>query len=247
MKTSHPLSAVTRATKGIQTILISLLFNALLGIIKIIAGVIGNSYALIADGIESITDIFSSFIVWGGIKIGTIPADEDHPFGHGRAESLAALVVSFLLIVAAGIIVVQSIREIHTPHHAPKPFTLFVLIGVIIIKEALFRFVFKTGQSVDSLSLKVDAWHHRSDAITSLAAFIGIYIAVTAGKGYESADDWAALFVSGIIAFNGFRLFKFSVDEIMDAAPTPEIEGKIRAIASGTPDVMKIEKCRVRK
>lgn len=233
--------------KGIKTVIAGVLFNALLAIIKIISGIVGNSYALVADGIESTTDIFSSLIVWGGLKISSKPADENHPYGHGKAESLAAFVVSVALLGAALIIVIQSIKEIITPHHLPATFTLFVLVGVVITKESLYRFVYKEGNKVGSTAMKADAWHHRSDAITSAAAFIGILIAVIGGNGYEMADDWAALVASGFITFNGFRMMRFALHEIMDTAPGEEYELKIRNVARETEGVIDIEKCYIRK
>lgn len=233
--------------KGLRTILTGVIINTLLAVTKIVSGILGNSYALIADGIESSTDIFSSLIVWGGLKISSRPADENHPYGHGKAESMAAFVVSSALLIAAFVIVIQSIREIITPHHLPETFTLFVLVGVVITKELLYRFVFKEGDKVNSTAMKADAWHHRSDALTSAAAFIGILIAVIGGEGYEMADDWAALVASGFIAYNGIRMMKFAIHEIMDSAPDPGYELKIRNIARESEGVVDIEKCFIRK
>lgn len=233
--------------RGIKTILGGVIFNMVLAIIKIISGIVGNSYALVADGIESTTDIFSSLIVWGGLRISSRPADENHPYGHGKAESLAAFVVSIALLGAALTIVIQSIKEIITPHHLPETFTLFVLVGVVITKEGLYRFVYKEGNKINSTAMIADAWHHRSDAITSAAAFVGILIAVIGGKGYEMADDWAALLASGIIAFNGSRMLKFALHEIMDTHPGSDYENKIRNVALKTTGVIGIEKCFIRK
>jgi cation diffusion facilitator family transporter len=233
--------------RGIKTVLLGVLINAVLAVIKIITGILGNSYALIADGIESTTDIFSSLIVWGGLKISSRPPDENHPYGHGKAESLAALVVSIALLAAALVIVVQSIREIITPHHLPASFTLYVLVGVVITKELLYRFVFREGSKVGSTAMKADAWHHRSDAITSAAVFFGILIALIGGEGYEMADDWAALVASGFISFNGIRMLRFALHEIMDSAPDSELEQKIRKVARSTKGVIEIEKCFIRK
>lgn len=236
-----------RSEQGIRMTLLGIGVNMLLAIVKVLAGILGHTYALIADGIESTVDIFSSTVVLGGLKIGALPPDENHPFGHGKAEPLAAMIVSLALLGAALAIAIQSIKEIIHPHYLPAPFTLIVLVGVIAVKEILFHLEIKVGKSIQSLSLKGDAWHHRSDALTSLAAFAGISIALIGGHGFESADDWAALLASGIIAFNGLRILKFSTAEIMDAAPTPEVEEQIRAIASRVEGVKAIEKCRVLK
>ena len=221
--------------------------NIILALVKITTGIIGNSYALIADGIESTTDIFSSLIVIGGLRISVRPPDDDHPYGHGKAESLAGMLVSLFLLGSALLIATQSIREIMTPHHSPAWYTLVVLVGVIGTKEWLFRQMFKTGETMESSALKSDAWHHRSDAITSLATFIGISIALIGGEGYEAADDWAALLACGIIFFNGFRLLRNALNDVMDAAAPIEVEKQIRQIACGVEGVVEIEKCRIRK
>jgi cation diffusion facilitator family transporter len=226
---------------------ISIAVNALLAGAKVAAGLLGNSYALIADGIESMSDILSSFIVWSGLRISSIPPDQNHPYGHGKAESIAGAVVSVMLLAASLLIAVQSIREIVTPHHAPAWFTLPILGLVIVIKETLSRFVLKVGESIDSTSVKGDAWHHRSDAITSAAAFVGISIALIGGKGYESADDWAALAACLVIAFNGVRLLRPALNEIMDAAVAEDLVVAIVATAEKVPGVVRVEECRVRK
>ncbi len=236
-----------RFDRGVSTVLVGLSSNVLLAAIKIVTGILGNSYALLADGIESTLDIFSSVVVLGGIKISSLPADENHPYGHGKAESLAAMTASLVLVMVGIGIAIKSSLDIVQPHHTPALFTLIILIIVIIVKETLFRFLFSVGESVDSLSLKTEAWHHRSDALTSIAAFIGISIAIIGGKGYESADDWAALAASGIIIFNGIHMLRHAVKEIMDYAPNPETEETIRSIAGRVPGVAAIEKCRVRK
>ena len=238
---SHP------ATLGTRTTIIGIFVNALLAGIKFLAGILGNSYALIADAIESSTDVFSSLIVWSGLRIARVPPDEDHPYGHGKAEPLAATLVALGLIVAAISIAVQSIREIATPHHAPALFTLPVLVIVVIIKEAMYRFVFRTGKDIHSTVVKADAWHHRSDALTSLAAFVGISIALIGGPGYEEADDWAALFASGVIVFNAVRLFRPAIMEMMDAAPSPEMTKQVLEVASKVKGVVGLDKCLVRK
>jgi len=235
------------AIKGMRTTLIAVVVNILLAATKGIAGVLGHSYALIADAVESTMDIISSLVVWSGLRIASVPPDETHPYGHGKAEPLAGIVVALALMGAAIGIAIQSIREIANPHYAPAPYTLIVLVGVIITKELLFRFVFKTGEDISSTALKTDAWHHRSDAITSAAAFIGILIALVGGKGYESADDWAALFASGIIAFNGYRLMRPAIAEVMDAAPPAEIETQVREIAVRVDGVEDLDKCFIRK
>jgi cation diffusion facilitator family transporter len=232
---------------GIRAAQAGLVVNAGLAVTKIVSGVVGQSYALIADGIESSADILSSTIVWSGLRIAARDPDVEYPFGYGKAESVAAAVVSLMLIGAALGIGVQAIREIITPHHAPAPFTLIVLVGVVAIKELLYRRIAAVGQSVESDAVRADAWHHRSDAITSAAAFIGISIALLGGPGWEQADDWAALAATGVIAFNGQRLLRTAVGSLMDRAPGRETLVRIESVASAVPDVLAIEKAIVRR
>ncbi len=233
--------------RGIRSAQAGLLTNAGLAIAKLIAGVLGHSYALVADAIESTADIFSSLIVWGGLRIASREPDEDYPFGYGRAESLAATVVSLMLLGAAILIATQATMEIRTRHDTPASFTLGVLVGVIVVKEVLFRKVFTVGAEVGSTAVKADAWHHRSDAITSAAAFLGISIALIGGRGWEAADDWAAIAAAAIIFFNGTRLLRPAVADLMDRAPESAVLGQVATAATSTQGVLAIEKLKMRK
>lgn len=246
MKKTETISQ-SKARKGIRSTLIGIFTNLILALIKGITGAVGNSYALIADAIESLSDVITSIVVYSGLRIAAKPPDDNHPYGHGKAEPMTAAVVSIALFIAAAVIIIQSINEIITPHKAPAAFTLYVLAGVIFIKEGLFRFVFKVGENIESGAVKSDAWHHRSDAITSAAVFVGISIALVGGDGYESADDWSALIASFIIIFNAYRLFQPAVKELMDSSPSPEIENKIRTNALLVEGVIALDKCRIRK
>ena len=212
-----------------KTAYFSIISNTILSIIKWVAGYFGNSYALIADAIESTTDIFSSTLVLIGIKYSNKPADENHPYGHGRIEPLVTFAIVGFLVISASIIARQAIINIGTPHELPRLYTLFVLAGIIIWKEISYRLVIKKSIETKSSSLKADAWHHRSDAITSVAAFIGITIALIFGKGFESADDWAALFAAGFILYNCYLIFRPALSEVMDEHINKEIIDKIIA------------------
>lgn len=236
-----------RLRRGLRATFFGLCVNFIFAAVKMTAGVIGHSQALIADGVESLADIFSSIIVWRGIVVASKPADADHPYGHGKAEPIAAAIVSTMLLLAATGIAINSLREIMNPHSTPAPFTLIVLVLVILIKESLYRFVKSEAEETNNSAMKSDAWHHRSDAITSLAAGIGISISLIGGKGYEGADDVAALVASGIIAWNGWRLLRPAMDELMDTSPDPAVISQIRSIASEVDGVKGIEKCHVRK
>lgn len=238
---------VTQQQSAIKATYFSLLGNVCLAFVKGLAGILGNSYALIADAIESTTDIFSSFLVLFGLKYANKPADENHPYGHGRAEPLITFIVVGFLITSATIIAYESIQNITTPHDAPKSWTLILLAVIILWKEFSFRKVMKRAVETNSSSLKADAWHHRSDAITSVAAFIGISIAVLFGNGYESADDWAALFASGFILYNSYLIFRPALGEIMDEHLYDDLILEIREVSHKVKGVIDTEKCFIRK
>lgn len=247
--TSHP-NANTPAgnlQSGARLALLGMLANVVLATAKIVAGALGHSYVLIADGIESALDIGGSAIIWGGLKFAARPPDATHPYGHGKAEPVAAILVSLGVLAAALVIAVRSVQEIFQPHRAPAPFTLVVLVVVVIIKELLFRFVDRIGRRLGSTALKTDAFHHRIDALTSIAAFIGISIALIGGPPWQSADAWAALFACALIGANGWRLFNPALHEILDTAPQGEIVEQVRAAAGAVPGVIEIDKCLVRK
>lgn len=233
--------------RGIAAVQAGMLVNAGLAVIKLLAGLLGHSYALVADAIESLSDVFASLVVWRGLSLAAREADAAYPFGYGRAEPLASAIVGLMMVGAALGIAVQAVREIVTPHHAPAPFTLLVLVLVVAAKETLFRSVLRTAAATGSGAVRADAWHHRSDAITSLAAFLGISVALLGGEGWEGADDVAALFASGIILFNGARILRPAAHELMDRAPPADLLGAVEAAALGVAEVRRIEKLRVRK
>lgn len=237
----------SKAEKGLKSTLIGIFINLLLALTKGFAGVLGNSYALVADAIESLSDVVSSIVVYIGLKYSTKPKDENHPYGHGKAEPIAAIIVTLALLAAAVVIIVQSLSNISTPHQTPKTFTLIVLVIVVITKELMFRYVDQVGHEVQSTAVKTDAWHHRSDAITSAAAFIGILIAIIGGKGWEVADDWAALVASFVIIINAILLFTKAFNEIMDVKPIGNIHNDVYILANSVEGVVNTEKCIARK
>jgi cation diffusion facilitator family transporter len=232
---------------GARVALAGMIVNVVLAAAKITAGLLGNSYVLIADGIESSLDIAGSAVIWGGLKFASRPPDATHPYGHGKAEPMAAGIVAMGVIIAAIGLAIQSVREIFLPHHGPAPFTLVVLIVVIVVKEFLYRSVIRLGKNVESTAVQTDAWHHRADAFTSIAAFVGISIALIGGEKWRSADDWAALFACAVIAANGYRLLFPALHEMLDTAPRGEIVATIQRAAGSVPGVLNVEKCLVRK
>lgn len=252
MQTPIPVGELARV--GRQAILVSILTNIALAAVKIGAGILGNSYALIADGVESSLDVLSSGLIWGALKFAERPPDASHPYGHGKIESLAAVTGALFLLGAGFAVALQSAISIHasyfrlpTEADVPKVFTLLVLLGVIFSKEVLFQFLKQRGSQIGSTAIEADAWHHRSDAITSLAAFIGISIALIGGPKWAVADDWAALFSCGVIVFNGLRMLRTSVGEVLDEQRSTETIEKILAETCEVSGVSSAEKCRVRK
>jgi cation diffusion facilitator family transporter len=239
---------MSRIKRGLRATLLGRVANTLLAGGKLAAGILGHSHALMADAVESLADVFSSIVVWRGLVVAEEPADADHPYGHGKAEPIAAAIVSTMLLLAAVGIAASSVRGVISGGRSgPRAFTLFVLVIVAAIKEGLFRFVAGEAVSMDSQAVRTDAWHHRADAITSLAAAVGISVALIGGKGYESADDVAAIVAAGIIAFNGWRLLRPALNELMDTAPNDEVIEQIRRAAAAISGVQGVEKCFVRK
>lgn len=232
---------------AINTTYFSIVGNVLLAAIKGVAGFFGNSYALIADAIESTTDIFSSLLVLLGLKYASRPADKNHPYGHGRIEPLITFLVVAFLVTSATIIAYESIQNIQTPHKTPKEWTLFVLGAIILWKEISYRIVVRKSIQTNSSSLKADAWHHRSDAITSVTAFIGISISIVFGEGYETADDWAALIASGFILYNSYLIFRPALGEMMDEYVYDDLVEEIRKTSLTVEGILGTEKCFVRK
>jgi len=233
--------------KGFRSTIIGIIVSAVLAVIKAVGGIFGNSYALLADAIESTTDIFTSGMLLLGLRWSSKPADQDHPYGHGKAEALTSLGIALALVIAAILIAIKSVENIATPHKLPKAYTLVILVVVIITKEILFRFVLKTGEALNNNAVKADAIHHRSDVITSAAAFIGISIGLIGGPGYEVADDYAALFASVIILINAYIIARPAIGELLDEELDPALNRSITEIAESVTGVIRVEKCFIRK
>lgn len=242
--TRDPHRPDTVATRGSRAVAIAIVLNAMLVVVKVAAGWLGHSYALIADGVESLSDVFTSAIVYAGLRIAARPADANHPYGHGKAEPLAALAVAAALFVAAGLIAVQSVREIRTPHQLPAPFTLVVLAAVVAAKFSLSRYTTRIADTIESAAVRGDSAHHFSDALTSALAFVGISIGLWLRK--PQADDWAALCAVPVIAFTAVRQLRAPLAELTDTAP-PNLADDVRRIAAHVPGVRALDKCLVRK
>lgn len=239
--------ARTGAQAGARLVLRGVLLNALLAAVKFAGGIFGNTYALIADAAESTLDVLGSLLVWAGFQVAARPPDANHPYGHGKAEALAALAVAVIIFAMAGWVAVHAINEIITPHRAPAWWTLLVLAAVIATKLWFSERMKNAGAAAGSTALGVEALHHWTDAVTSGAAFIGISIALLAGEGWEAADDWAALFACLLIAYNGVSMLGKALGDVMDTAVPQDFENEVRALALAVPGVCALDKVRMRK
>lgn len=247
MNSAQPQPVATNLQIGARLALIGLVVNIAFAIIKILGGIFGNAYALMADGIESVLDVAGSIVIWSGLRFAARPPDETHPYGHGKAEPLTAVFVACIVLIAAIAMAIESARTMFLPHSKPAGFTLLILLAVVVVKESLFRYVLRFGKSVESMAIEADAWRHRADVLSSIAAFIGISIALIGGDKWRGADNWAAIFVCFVIGSVGVRLLRPAVYEILDTAPRGEIVDVVRDSARTVPGVIEIEKLFIRK
>ncbi|HEY1792171.1 MAG TPA: cation diffusion facilitator family transporter [Opitutaceae bacterium] len=243
----HLAATVDRARKGARLVVLGMVLNAILAAVKITGGVLGHAYALVADGVESMTDIAISILIWAGFQWAARPPDKDHPYGHGKAEAVAGLFTAVVVLSAGGGIGWHAVNEVLNPALVPQWWTLLILAGVVATKVLFSRRLGSVGRDTESTALGAEAWHHLSDAMTSGAAFVGILIAVSGGPHYAAADGWAALVASCVILVNGIRIFRRSLNEVMDIAVPPKMENEVRDLASRVDGVVSLDKCRIRK
>lgn len=236
-----------RVEPGLRLARAGLITNALLAVGKGLAGVVGNSFALVADSVESIGDILGSLVVWSGLRVSVQRPDREHPYGHGKAEPIAAAVVGVMLLLAGAGIIVQSVRGILSPHPPPEAWTLLVLVGVIVIKEGFFRRVLQVAAETNSDVMRADAWHHRSDAISSLAAFIGIGASVVIGPQLWWADEAAASVAGVLIIINGLSVMRPALHDLMDGALDADLLARVREVAESVSGVHSTEKLFARR
>ena len=244
---SHPQPVIGSLQTGARLALIGLVVNVAFAILKILGGIFGNAYALIADGIESALDVAGSIVIWGGLRFAARPPDDTHPYGHGKAEPLTTIFVAGIVLLAAIAVAIESARTMFLPHSKPAGLTLLILLIVVVVKETLFRYVVRFGRSVESMAIEADAWRHRADVLSSIAAFVGISIALIGGEKYRSADNWAAIFVCLVIGSVGVRLLRPAIYEILDTAPRGAIVDLVRDAAASVKGVVRIDKSLVRK
>lgn len=221
--------------------------NLVLGVVKLFGGVVGSSFALISDAVNSIGDVFMSLAVLFALRIAQRPADAEHPYGHSRAEAIAGSNVALLVIVSALLVGWEAIQRIHAQHDLPPVWTLWIATGNVFIKEALYRYNLRIGKRTKSSVVIAAAWDHRSDAFCSFAVLIGLGIVRWGGPAWIGADEAAALVVVSAIVWSGIQLFRRSASELMDVQADGELVQQIREAAESINDVKAVETLWVRK
>ena len=236
----------SRYEEATKVTLISIMWNVILTFIKIFGGILGKSNAMIADGLHSASDIISSIGVLIGNKIAKTPNDKEHNYGHEKAETLVSFLLSMLLIYVALKISFNGVNSLLNLENIQVPTLLPLVISVISIgiKEYQYRITIKVAKKINSPSLKADAWHHRSDALSSVAAFIGIGGSLL---GFKALDPIATVIVGLFVAKVGFDIFKDAINELMDYSIDEKDESQIISIANSTKGVLNIGELRTRK
>lgn len=229
---------------GVRTSLITALINIILAIIKILVGIFGNSRAMLADGVHTLSDVMTTFVVMLGLKISSKEADEDHPYGHEKYESIFAKLLSILLLLTGIYIGYEAIKSLmHGNLVKPGPIALIAALFSIVVKEIMYWYTIKVARKIKSLSMEADAWHHRSDSLSSIGTFIGI---LGARLGFTALDPIAGIVVSIFVIKVGVDLYLKSVRELVDESASKEIIRKIRLITYNTKGVRSIKTLKTR-
>jgi len=232
---------VTRAA------VLGLMVNLLLGILKLIGGIVGHSFALIADAVNSIGDVISTVVVLVALKVAQRPADAEHPYGHTRAEGIAASNVALLIIVSALFVGWEAIGRISGPRNIPALWTLLIAGANVLIKEGLYRYKIRVGRRTGSAAITANAWDHRSDAFCSLSVLVGLAAIRLGGPQYIWADEVASLVVAAAIVWSGVQLFRSSASDLMDVQADSDLVNEIRTAAMSVAGVKNVETLWVRK
>lgn len=232
---------VTRAA------LLGLAINLSLGIVKLVGGILGSSFALISDAVNSLGDSLTSLVVLGGLWYAQRPPDEEHPYGHTRAEAVAASNVALLIIISALFVGWEAITRSEIHQQLPPVWTLWIAGGNVVIKLVLYDYKLRVGRRTKSSVIIANAWDHRSDAMCSLAVLIGLGVIRWGGPAYAGVDVVAALVVVVVIVWSGVELFRNSVSELLDPQADAELVQRVRERAMAVSKVRGIDKLWVRK
>ncbi len=226
---------------------LGLAVNTALGIVKLVGGLISGSLALISDALNSWADVFVSVVTLFALRVAQRPPDVEHPYGHTRAEAIAASNLAIVIILSALGIGWEAVRHLTDGHAVPPAWTLWIAAGNVLIKESLYRYKVRVGRRTGSQVIIANAWDHRSDALCSLAVLVGLAMVRFGGESFHWADDVAALVVVGAIIYSGVTLFRTSASELMDVQASPELLAEIRRVAAAVPEVRGVETLWVRK
>lgn len=227
--------------------IVGVVANLGLGVIKLVGGLVGQSFALIADAVNSLGDVVTSLVVLFALRVAQRPADAEHPYGHTRAEAIAGSNLALLVIVSALLVGWEAVQRLTVPHDLPPVWTLWIAAANVVIKEGLYRYKVNVGRKTGSSALIANAWDHRSDAFCSLAVLIGLGIVRWGGPSWIGADEVSALVVVTAIVLSGANLFRSSASELMDSQADEQLVREIRQAAEAVPDVRAVEKLWVRK
>ena len=233
--------------EAIAAALLGLVVNLALGTVKLVAGLVANSFALLSDAINSWGDVFTSVVILFALRFAQRPPDDEHPYGHSRAEAIAASNVALLVLLSALGVGYEAIRRLGMPHPLPPLWTVGIALANVVIKECLYQYKMRVGRRLNSAALLANAWDHRSDAFCSAAVLVGLLLVWWGGPRWISMDEVAALFVVVAIVWSAGRLFYQSLIELMDVQADPEIVNRVRQAASSVTGVAGVEKLWVRK
>jgi cation diffusion facilitator family transporter len=221
--------------------------NVVLAVVKLVAGFVGHSIALVADAVNSLGDGLTSGVILYALGIAQRPADREHPYGHSRAESIAALSVAVLIGASAIGIAIESLRSLGRTHAMPPVWTLWIAAGNAIIKESMYQYKRRVARRTGSQALVAGAWDHRSDALCSVAVLVGLALARYGGASLIWADKAAAIAVAGLILLATIKLFRRSASQLMDEQAEDETLAAIRRVAEQAPGVVRVEQIRARR
>ncbi|HLJ15978.1 MAG TPA: cation diffusion facilitator family transporter [Bryobacteraceae bacterium] len=244
---SGPENAAALSLLGQRVAIASIAISALLAVAKIIVGLWANSTSVVSDGIESAGDVFASGIVLLGLRVAARPPDAEHPYGHGRSETLAGLAVGLLLAVVGGAICVGSLMRAHAAEHAPAWYAIWPLIASIAVKLALYLAKSHYGRKMRSAALLADASNDAVDILSGVVALTAVWLTLHNPRGLLAADHYGGFAVGLIVIFLGLRVVHDTVLQLMDTMPEPAMMGQIRGIALSVPGALAIEKCYARK
>lgn len=231
---------------AIKVSVISIILNCLLTLIKFISGVISKSSAMISDSVHSLSDVLSTFVVIIGVKISNKKADSDHPYGHERIECVSAIILSGMLFIIGALIGINGIKNVTNSSNLVMPGVLALIASIISIisKEAMYQYTIRVSKKINSAALKADAWHHRSDALSSIGSFIGI---LGSRLGFKIFDPLASVIISLCIIKVSIDIFKDAIDKMVDKSCDKEVIDKVISVIEKNESVKNIDDIKTRQ